>query len=85
MITTTRPPVVLVVLGFFRHLTRIIQSNFYSSVGQWAERFGEELWELGQKMTKSSEIKAVCISQPQETQKLSFLIISEIQTIQFTC
>lgn len=29
------------------------------SVEQWAKKFGDELWELGQKMTKSPEIQAV--------------------------
>lgn len=42
----------------------------YFSVGEWAERFGEELWELGQRMTKSSEIKAVFIQ--------SIIIVSNI-------
>jgi hypothetical protein len=29
------------------------------SVDKWAERFGNELWDLAQRMTKSNEIKAV--------------------------
>jgi len=31
----------------------------FHSVGKWAIQFGDELWELAQRMTKSQEIKAV--------------------------
>lgn len=32
---------------------------FSISVASWAQQFGEELWELGEKMTKSKEIRLV--------------------------
>lgn len=31
----------------------------FCSVASWAQQFGEELWDLGQKMTKSNEIRMV--------------------------
>lgn len=30
-------------------------------VARWADTFGDELWELAKRMTKSQDIKAVCI------------------------
>lgn len=34
----------------------------YFSIGDWAETFGEELWDLGQRITKAPDIKAVSIN-----------------------
>lgn len=31
----------------------------YSSIGDWAVKFGDELWELAETMTKAKEIKQV--------------------------
>lgn len=50
-------------LSYIDHSKVHIESNIVfttpSSVGKWAMQFGDELWELAQRMTKSQEIKAV--------------------------
>uniref|UniRef100_A0A1B0CZ82 Uncharacterized protein n=1 Tax=Phlebotomus papatasi TaxID=29031 RepID=A0A1B0CZ82_PHLPP len=40
------------------HSTGILATPEGDNVEQWAKKFGDELWELGQKMTKSPEIQA---------------------------
>lgn len=30
-------------------------------IGSWADKFGDELWDLAQKMTKANEIKTVSL------------------------
>lgn len=38
---------------------QLISTHYFSSVNKWAESFGNELWDLAQKMTKSKEIREV--------------------------
>lgn len=58
------------------------------SIGTWADKFGDELWDLAQKMTKANEIKTVSLT-PHELimiTKIDYLItIIEIQIIECTC
>lgn len=45
----------------FQYPVSNVNTSIYCRVAMWAKAFGEELLELGEKMTKSVEIKKVNI------------------------